>query len=235
MPRPTLPPGHVFHSFHNFLLDLARKTCNMNIDIIYQEKYSFRSILPSYAAYNASWWTVFWRGLRPLREWLFTPLRPGKSRIPPVFVYSRVPSALFPRVPQLPSRSRFTSFSCITAPVAVHTAVSLYSWSHANINAGFLTAQKRQVLSSRLHWHLNFLLLIADGLMADNNIDDRVFLLPCLWCLRSSPSSPSKTIRIHLLPLLFWWMRCTPYRFDWKIACPPAFVYILLHALAFSS
>ena len=132
---------------------------------------------------------------------------------PSLFTYSRVPS-VFPRVPQLPSRSRFTSFSCITAPVAVHTAVSLYSWSHANINAGFLTAQKRQVLSSRLHWHLNFLLLIADGLMADNNIDDRVFLLPCLWCLRSSPSSPSKTIRIHLLPLLFWWMRCTPYRFD---------------------
>jgi len=59
-----------------------------------------------------------------------------------------------------------SSFSCITAPVAVHTAVSLYSWSHANINAGFLTTQKQQVLSSRLHWHLNFLLLIADGLMA---------------------------------------------------------------------
>jgi len=113
-----------------------------------QEKYSFRSILPSYAAYNLD---VFRSGpeaftgmaLYPASAWKI----PYSAARPSLFTYvPRVPSALFPRVPQLPSRSRFTSFSCITAPVAVHTAVSLYSWSHANINVGFLTAQ---VLSSR--------------------------------------------------------------------------------------
>ena len=76
-----------------------------------------------------------------------------------------------------------SSFSCITAPVAVHTAVSLYSWSHANINA--LPRNDRYSLPDSTGILTSYCWL----LMADNNIDDRVLLLPCLWCLRSSPSS----------------------------------------------
>ena len=135
MPRPTLPPGHVFHSFHNFLLDSARKTCN--IDIIYQEKYSFRSILPSYAAYNASWWTVFRPGPEAFAGMALYPASAWK--IPYSARLCLHTFLAFPLLSFLASHNfhlaQGSSFSCITAPVAVHTAVSLYSWSHANINA----------------------------------------------------------------------------------------------------
>ena len=88
--------------------------------------------------HHESWWTVFRRepeaftgmALYPASAWKI----PYSAARPSLFTYLAFPLLSF-LVSHNFHLAQGSSFSCITAPVAVHTAVSLYSWSHANINA----------------------------------------------------------------------------------------------------